>query len=210
MGALVRQEAARLSPVLRAHVPALVAALEWVASPVIRERGTVIGNLAANTPGSELPAVAIALGCQFVVRGRAGARLVAARELLGLQGQMPSDAFITHVLWPKSPGRAGFYEVARREGHAPVVGAMAHLGMDDCRIGLCGVTAVGVSCDNVAREVFTRFPHRLTSSQIDQLLERDLNLPLYGNAFVSVAYRREVAPVVIQRAIDNALRREYD
>src|SRR5260370_176086 len=62
MGALGRQEQARLSSVVRAEVCGLSQALDWVASPVIRERGTVVGNLIANTPGAELPAVAIALG----------------------------------------------------------------------------------------------------------------------------------------------------
>src|SRR5260370_40495341 len=56
MGALVRQEQARLSSAVRDEVCGLSEALDWVASPVIRERGTVVGNLDANTPGAELPA----------------------------------------------------------------------------------------------------------------------------------------------------------
>ena len=206
MGALVRQEQARLSPVIRDEVCGLSEALEWVASPVIRERGTVVGNLAANAPGSELPAVAIALGARFAVRDRTGDHLVAAADLLGSSGRIATDLLVTHVLWPRSPGRGGFYEVARREGHAPVVGAMVALSHDGCRVGLCGVAATGLACPTVARAIFVRFPSAPYLSEIDQLLDRDLADPVFGNAFVGAEYRREVAPVVIRRAAAAAAR----
>jgi aerobic carbon-monoxide dehydrogenase medium subunit len=201
MGALVRQEQARLSPVVRDEVRGLSEALEWVASPVIRERGTVVGNLVANAPGSELPAVAVALGARFAVRDRAGEQLVAAADLLGSGCRLAADALVTHVLWPRSRGSGGFYEVARRDGHAPVLGAMVTLSRHNCRVGLCGVAAVGIACPSVAQAIFIRFPATPSLSEIDQLLERDLGEPLFGNAFVGSDYRRKVAPVVIQRAI---------
>ncbi len=205
MGALVRQEQARSSSMIRTEVPGLSEALDWVASPVIRERGTVVGNLIANSPGSELPAVAMALGARFAVRDAAGERLVAAADLLGAACRLAPDALVTHVLWPRNPGRGGFYEVARRDGHAPVVGAMVSVGTNRCHVGLCGVAAVGLACPTVADAILRRFPFAPEAAEIDRLLERDLGelaiTPAFGTAFVGVEYRRRVAPVVIQRAI---------
>jgi aerobic carbon-monoxide dehydrogenase medium subunit len=201
MGALVRQEQARLSSVVRDEVCGLSEALDWVASSSVRERGTVVGNLVANVSGSELPAVAIALGVRFAVRDGTGERLVAAADLLGTGGRLAADALVTHVLWPRSPGVGGFYEVARRDGHAPVVGAMVTLGQENCRVGLCGVAAVGIACPTVARAILLRFPIAPETGEIDRLLDRDLDGPVFGNAFVGADYRREVAPVVIQRAV---------
>ena len=89
---------------------------------------------------------------------------------------------------------------------APVVGAMVNLGRDDCRIGLCGVTATGMACPTVAGAVFDRFPTALEPDEIDRLLARDVGKPFFGNAFVGAHYRREMAPVVIQRAIAAAAR----
>jgi carbon-monoxide dehydrogenase medium subunit len=206
MGALVRQEQARRSSVVHDEVCGLSEALDWVASPVIRERGTVVGNLVANAPGAELPAVAIALGARFAVLDRTGERLVAAADLLGAGCRLAMDALVTHVLWPRSPGLGGFYEVARRDGHAPVVGAMVNLGKEKCRVGLCGVAAIGIACPTVARAIFIRFPTVPFLSEIDQLLERDLDGPVMDNAFVSADYRRDVAPVVIRRAVAAAAR----
>jgi carbon-monoxide dehydrogenase medium subunit len=206
MGALVRQEQARLSAVVRDEVAGLAEALAWVASPVIRERGTVVGNLVANAPGAELPAVAIAHGARFAVRDRTRERVVAAADLLGAGCRLAPDALVTHVFWPRSPGHGGFYEVARRDGHAPVVGAMVTVSRESCRVGLCGVAAVGIACPAVARAIFIRFPSALDRDEIDRLLERDLVVPVFGNAFVGADYRREVAPIVIQRAAVAAAR----
>jgi carbon-monoxide dehydrogenase medium subunit len=201
MGALVRQEQARVSPVVRTEIPGLSQALDWVASPVIRARGTVVGNLVANAPGSELPAVAIALGARFGVRDFAGQRLVEARDVLGSGRSLAPDALVTHVLWPRNPGRGGFYEVARRLGAAPVVGAMVSVGTDGARVGLCGVAAVGVACPSVADAIHRRFPAAPATAEIDRLLARDLTEPAFGTEFVGAEYRRRIAPVVIQRAI---------
>ncbi len=201
MGALVRQEQARLSPVVRDEVGGLCEALHWVASPVIRERGTLVGNLVANAPGAELPAVAIALGARIAVRDRSGERVVAAAELLGPRGGLAADALVTHVLWPRLRGFGGFYEVARRDGHAPVVGALVFRSQEECRVGLAGVAATGIACPAVARAIFRRFPTAPSVAEIDALLDQDLEEPVVDDAFVGAQYRREVAPVVIQRAV---------
>ena len=200
MGALVRQEQARLSAAVRLEVPGLGEALDWVASPVIRERGTVIGNLVANTPGAELPAVALALGARLVVRDGGGEREIDAAALLGTGRQPSAGMLVTHVLWPRSAGYGGFHEVARRDGHAPVVGAMVSVSGGRCHVGLCGVTAVGMTCPQVAGAILGHWPEIPATDEIGRLLDSDLRLPVMGTAFVDAAYRRDVAPVVIQRA----------
>jgi CO/xanthine dehydrogenase FAD-binding subunit len=156
----------------------------------------------------------MALQAIFVVRDRAGARRVAAQDLLGARGKLAADAIVTHVLWPRSGGQGGFYEVARRDGHAPVVGAMVTVSRETCRIGLCGVLAVGTACPTVARAVFSRFPTAPEPAEIDERLVADLGeiprKPLAGDRctdpFASAGYRREIAPVVIQRAVMAAAR----
>ncbi len=200
MGALVRQEQARRSPVVRQEVPGLAAALAWVANPVVRQRGTVVGNLVTNSPGAELPAVALALGAEFVMRQAGGEEIVPAAALLGPQRGVPPRAMITHVLWPRRPAAAGFYEVARRDGHAPVVSALVTLGGADCRVALSGVCPTGLSCAAVARVIAQQFPRLPSTGELAAALREDLTGPLYSDAYSSARYRLEVAPVVSQRA----------
>jgi len=200
MGALVRQEQALRSAIIAQGVPGVAAALAWVANPVVRQRGTVIGNLVTNTPGAELPAVALALAAQFTVRYAGGEEVLPAEALLGPRPRMPPHAMVTHVLWPRRPARAGFYEVARRDGHAPVVSALVTLSGADCRVALSGVCSTGLSCPSMARMIAQQFPRVPGTGDLARALRDDLTGPLYADGYSSARYRLEVAPVVSQRA----------
>jgi carbon-monoxide dehydrogenase medium subunit len=206
MGALVRQEQARRSVLVREEVPGLAAALGWVANPVIRQRGTVIGNLVTNAPGSELPAVALALQAQFVVRSAQGEEVRSAHDLLAADQGLPPHLMVTHVLWPRRPARAAFYEVARRDGHTPVVSALVTLTGTDCRVALSGVAATGLSCASVAQRIARRFPQVPEVAEIAAALGEDLKEPLHADAWTGARYRLEVAPVVIRRAAERMAR----
>ena len=201
MGALVRQEQARRSPVVRSEIPGVAAALAWVANPVVRQRGTVIGNLVTNSPGAELPAVAVALGAELVVRYVDHEETVPAASMLGPQGRIPVDAMVTHVMWPRRPARVGFYEVARRDGHAPVVSSLVALSDAGCKVSLSGVCMTGLSCPTVARMIERRFPSVPRADELASALRDDLTGPVYADAYSSAQYRLEVAPVVSERAI---------
>jgi aerobic carbon-monoxide dehydrogenase medium subunit len=200
MGALVRQEQALRSSVVRECIAGLAEALAWVANPVVRQRGTVIGNLVTNSPGAELPAVAMALAAEFVLRYPDAEETVPASALLGAGKNVPPDAMVTHVLWPRRAGPAGFYEVARREGHAPVVSAMVTLHDGDCRVAVSGVCATGLSCPTMARMIAREFPHPPRANELAGALRDDLTGPVYADTYSSARYRLEVAPVVSQRA----------
>lgn len=201
MGALVRQEQALRSVVVRQEIPGVAAALAWVANSVVRQRGTVVGNLVTNGPGAEIPAVALALGAEFAIRDAQGERVVAAAALLGPDSEVPRDALVTHVLWPRRPARAGFYEVSRRAGHVPVVSALVTLSGDDCRVAVSGVCRTGLSCLNMARVIAASFPQLPRTEDLAAALRADLTGCVYADLYSSADYRLGVAPVVSQRAI---------
>jgi aerobic carbon-monoxide dehydrogenase medium subunit len=200
MGALVRQGQALRSPIVRECIAGVAEALAWVANPVVRERGTVVGNLVTNSPGAELPAVALALGAEFVLRYPDAEETVSAAAMLGVGKNLPLDVIVTHVLWPRRAGAAGFYEVARRDGHAPVVSAMVTLNEGDCRVAVSGVCATGLSCPTIAQVIARQFPRAPRAGDLASALQDDLTGPVYGDIYSSARYRLEVAPVVSQRA----------
>jgi carbon-monoxide dehydrogenase medium subunit len=200
MGALVRQEQALRSPIVRNCAAGVAEALAWVANPVVRRRGTVIGNLVSNTPGAELPAVALALGAEFVLRYSDRVATVPAGELLGANRKLPQGAMVSHVLWPRRPGRVGFYEVARREGHAPVVSAMVSESEGDWRVAVSGVCATGLACPTMARVLAREYPRAPAMADLAHALKADLTGPLYGDVHSSACYRFGVAPLVSRRA----------
>jgi carbon-monoxide dehydrogenase medium subunit len=200
MGALVRQQQALRSVLVQAQTPGVSAALAWVANPVVRSRGTVVGNLVTNSPGAELPAVAIALSAQLVVCYSDREETVPAVSMLGVYKCVPSDAMVTHVIWPRRPGCVGFYEVARRDGHAPVVSSMVALNDRDCSVSLSGVCVSGLSCEATARVIARQFPHVPELDDLASALRADLIGPVHSDAYSDAQYRLDVAPLVIQRA----------
>lgn len=200
MGALVRQQQALRSAIVRAETPGVSAALAWVANPVVRSRGTVVGNLVTNSPGAELPAVAIALSAQLIVRYADREETVPAVSMIGMEKRVPTDAMVTHVIWPRRPGRVGFYEVARRDGHAPVVSSMVTLNDGDCSVSLSGVCVSGLSCETAARLIAQQFPHVPETDDLASAVRADLTGPVYSDAYSNARYRLDVAPLVIQRA----------
>jgi aerobic carbon-monoxide dehydrogenase medium subunit len=200
MGALVRQEQALRSAIVREETPGVSAALAWVANPVVRSRGTVVGNLVTNSPGAELPAVAIALSAQLVIRYADREETVPAVSMIGMQRRVPTEAMVTHVIWPRRSGRVGFYEVARRDGHAPVVSSMVTLNDDDCSVSLSGVCVSGLSCATAAHVIAQQFPRVPKVHDLASALRADLVGPVYSDAYSNAQYRLDVAPLVIRRA----------
>jgi carbon-monoxide dehydrogenase medium subunit len=197
---LVRLEQARQSTEVQRDAALLGAALGWVANPVIRRRGTVVGNLIANTPGAELPAVALALGASFVF---AGSQVPVPTDI-----DRPVTGMVTHVLWPRADMAAGFYEVSRRDGHSPVV--CAGVAIDSAAflayVGIGGVCARPFRGNAVERVVAAAWPELPALDHLASALQRDVNQPLYADVQASADYRIDVAPTVICRAVDKARR----
>src|SRR5215472_1315986 len=80
IGAMTREYVAEASGTVADAVPLLAAALPLIGHEAIRSRGTIGGSLAHADPAAELPAVALALDAEFVVRGRSGERVIPAAE----------------------------------------------------------------------------------------------------------------------------------
>jgi carbon-monoxide dehydrogenase medium subunit len=64
--------------ILQAKVPLLAEAPKLIADPQVRNRGTIGGDIAHGDPANDHPALMLALGASFVLRGASGERVVAA------------------------------------------------------------------------------------------------------------------------------------
>ena len=82
LGAMVRQRDVERSPAIAERLPILREAIEQVAHPAIRNRGTVGGSLVHADPSAELPLLAVALDATFHLRSARASRSVAATGFL--------------------------------------------------------------------------------------------------------------------------------
>ncbi len=80
IGAAATQAEALASSLLGERCALIPEASSLIADPQVRYCGTVGGNVANGDPGNDLPAVMVALGATYVLRGPKGERSVAARN----------------------------------------------------------------------------------------------------------------------------------
>lgn len=147
VGALVRHAEAADSSLLAARVPLIALAMPHVAHMAVRNRGTTCGSLALADPSAEMPAVAVALDAQIVLRKRGATRTLSARTFFqGLyQTARGDDEMITEVLFPvaRDDETFGFAELSRRHGDFATVGVAvrarrAARGLEDLSVVFFG------------------------------------------------------------------------
>ena len=208
IGATTREYVAEESKTVADAVPLLAAALPLIGHEAIRSRGTIGGSLAHGDPAAELPAVARALDAEFVVRGPAGDRVIAAAQWFEgyLTTSRGADELLLEVRFPAArPGTGtSFLEVARRHGDFAIAGLATSLVLSggvisEARLALAGVSDVPVRA-TAAEDLLTG------ERPSDELFEEaargavaDLDPP--GDLHGSPEYRKAVAGALVRRGL---------
>ena len=141
--ALVRQRQVERDDRLADAVPLLREALEQVAHPQIRNRGTVCGSLAHADPAAELPTVMTALGAEFTVVSARGERVIGVDDFFQflLTTAMEPDELLREVRIPlPGPDTAtAFEEFAVRRGDFALAAVAVVASTDQIRVVAAGV-----------------------------------------------------------------------
>lgn len=131
IGAMTRHVDVETSDIIATHAPLIAAAMDHIAHPAIRNRGTFGGSIAFADPAAELPACAVALEATMHIAGKDGNRDVAAADFFeGLyETAIGPGEILTGVSIPKTAAgwKAGFMELARRHGDYAIIGLAAHV-----------------------------------------------------------------------------------
>jgi carbon-monoxide dehydrogenase medium subunit len=223
IGAMTRQRVVERQSQIVQHVPLLAEAITYVGHPQIRNRGTLGGSIAHGDPAAEIPAVAVCLDAQLTVQSARGSRTVAARDLyLGyLATTLEPDELLTEVWFPKAAPGSGhaWIEFARRHGDYALAGVGVLLTVADgtiteARIGLTGVGGAPVragAAEAILAGARPKADGRLLASQIAATVEA-VRAAIEPDADVhaTVAYRRHLAGVLTERAIQVAYTRALE
>jgi aerobic carbon-monoxide dehydrogenase medium subunit len=219
IGAMTREYVAEESQTITDAVPLLAAALPLIGHEAIRSRGTIGGSMAHADPAAELPAVALALGAELVVRGPSGERVVPASEWFEgyLTTSRRPDELLTQVRFPTAGRGTGisFQEVARRHGDFAIVGLAASLTLSegtitDARLALAGMSDVPVRAAGAEDLLVGERPSTELFDEAARRATGDMDPPadLHGSS----DYRKKVAAALVRRglraAADNAYERQ--
>ena len=151
IGAMTREVDLERSPIVAQQFPMLADAGRVIADPLVRNRGTVGGNIAHADPANDHPAVMLAYGATVVAHGPSGQREVEIDDFfVGLfESSLAPDEILVEIRIPSpSEGSGGAYEkFERKVGDYAISAAAVQLTMsgDTCtaaRIALTNVSPV--------------------------------------------------------------------
>ena len=217
IGAMTREYVAEDSATVSDTVPLLAAALPLIGHDAIRSRGTIGGSLAHADPAAELPAVARALDAEFVVRGRAGERVVPAADWFEgyLATSRRPDEILAEVRFPAAgPGTGvAFLEVARRHGDFAIVGLAVSLTLadgviSDARLAFAGVSDVPVRAAEAEDLLIGQRPSAELFAEAARVATAPLDPPADLNG--SPEYRKQIAATLVRRGLQAAADNAYE
>jgi carbon-monoxide dehydrogenase medium subunit len=144
IGAMTRHIDVLNDPLVRENAFVVTKAVELLADPQVRHRGTFGGALAHADPAGDLGAPALALDAEFVIAGPGGTRTVAADDFFVdlFATAIGEGEILTEVRIPKRAGWGAHYEKFVRVAHQwPIVAVAAAVHVQDgaiaeARVGL--------------------------------------------------------------------------
>lgn len=215
IGAMVRQSTAERLPLVRVGCPLLVEALDWVGTPQIRNRGTVGGSVAHGDPRGEIPAVAVALDAEIVLRDSRRSRTLAAESFLTgpFSTALAPDELVVEIRIPWKRAGIGwsFQEVTvQRRGPAVVAAAaVVELGpggyISEVRLVLSGVAGTVIRRHRAEDLLRGEVPSdALFAAASDRAAD---GLAASSDVFASAEYRTHVAALITERALRASVER---
>lgn len=155
IGALARHADVASSAVVKAASGTVHHAAQWVADPLVRNRGTVCGSIAHCDPEGDWNSVMLAVGATVVARSAAGGeRLIPHEEFVVdfFTNSLRPGEMVTEVRVPRQGPRAGgsYLKLERKIGDYATVGVATHLSLTDAgTVATAGLALTAVSGKNL-------------------------------------------------------------
>lgn len=180
----------------------------------VRARGTIGGSLAHADPAADMPAAALALDAVLTVASAGGnSREIPANEFFVdlLTSALQPGEILTKIRIPKPSGRTGsaYVKVRNKASHYALVGAAVMLGLDGdgtCNSASIGITGAASKAFRAEAAENALKGTKLSDSDIQNAIGAvgGLDVEWMSDLFGSQDYRKHLAGVVVQRAIEAA------
>jgi aerobic carbon-monoxide dehydrogenase medium subunit len=164
IGSMTRESALEQSPLVNQKYSLLADAVSVISDPVVRNLGTVGGNLANGDPGNDHPATMLAYGADVIAHGPAGKRVIPITSFFrGLyESDLAPNEILTEIRIPVNKPRTGgaYLKLERKVGDFATAAVAAQVELDAdgnfVSVGI-GLTNVGLTAIKaVAAESFLK------------------------------------------------------
>jgi carbon-monoxide dehydrogenase medium subunit len=215
IGGRTRESALEHSELIQTRYPLLADAAAVIADPLVRNLATVGGNLAHGDPANDHPAAMLALGAEVVATGPDGTRTIAIDDFfLGLFTTALGPAeILTEIRVPVPQANSGgaYVKLERKVGDFATAAAAAQLtlgaGGEVARVGLALTNAGPTPIRAAAAEQFLqgKVPTAELIAEAARLAAAATSPSPDRRG--AVEYKREMARVLVGRALHKALER---
>jgi carbon-monoxide dehydrogenase medium subunit len=215
IGAMTRQAALERSELIRKKYPILGDAVPLIADPLVRNRGTVGGNVANGDPANDQPAIMIALGATLVARGPKGERTIAANKFYtGLyETALARDEILTEIRIPVPPAKSGgaYQKLKRKTGDFAVAAVAVQMTLDargavaSCGIALTNAGPTPLEAAEAAKFLTGKTPDAKTIAEAAKLAAAKCDPSADHRG--SIEYKKDMARVLAARALQTAFER---
>jgi len=213
IGALVKLYDIQNSDIVKEKMPALSDASRYVASPQIRRKGTMVGNICNASPSADTASILVAMNAVVKVYNAEGEKEIPIDEFFkGVKktALVPGD-IVTGIFIPelnKGEGSAYFKHSVRKAMDLAIIGVGAKIKMDgdkiaDARVCMGGVAVTPLRAKN-AEQI-------LIGNEItDELLEKagvaaSQECSPISDVRASAEYRTDMVRVYTKRAVRKAV-----
>lgn len=156
IGSMTRESAVEQSSLVKQKYSLLADAVSVISDPVVRNLGTVGGNLANGDPGNDHPATMLAYDAEVVAVGPGGERTIPITSFfLGLyESALAPNEILTEVRVPAKQAHSGgaYLKLERKVGDFATAAVAAQVELDAdgnfASVGL-GLTNVGLTAIKV-------------------------------------------------------------
>ena len=223
MNAIKRQDGHLAVGALARHVdierskealPIMVETAHWIADPLVRNRGTLVGSVCHADPAGDWGSVLLALDAELVAASSKGERTLKADGFFTgpLTTALRPDEVVTEVRIPLPKHQAGgaYLKLERKVTDFATVAVAVQVELDGDRIARAGIglTAVGphnIRASEAERSLQGKEPTDAAIAEAARLAAEasEPKDDIRGSA----AYKKDVVRVFVQRGLKTAVSR---
>ena len=211
IGAMTIDSDIENSEIIRKRFPILHEAITQLADPLVRNVGTVGGNLSHADPANDLPAVMLALGAKFKTRNKKGSREIRAEDFFldTFTTALDSNEVLTEIsipFWSRHSG-GSYIKFKKNTWNFSVAGVAVQLEIEGktCSRIHVATTSVSPKATRVSAVETLMEGKEMTPDLVDRAAELIAENSEPGeDSYGTVDYKREILRRISRHAINKA------
>jgi carbon-monoxide dehydrogenase medium subunit len=217
IGALVRHVDIEHDRELAKTLPIMTEAVRWIADPLVRNRGTLVGSVCHADPAGDWGSVMLALGAELVAHSASGERVIPVAGFFQdpYTTTLKPNEIVTEIRIPVPTGHAGgaYNKLERKVGDFATVAVAVYVEMSGRKVTKAGIGLTSVGPTNIKA---TAAEKALVGNELtDEVIREAARLAAEAaepkdDVRGTAAYKKDVVRVFVQRGLHTALGRAQE